>query len=68
MSRLDTLHNPALNANLLAYNKAAKRFDPMTIEARAQKLDFGIRKRNALSAISHDVYHTWRLEYLHPLP
>jgi hypothetical protein len=65
---LDTLHNAALDANLLAYNKVAKRFDPITIEARAQKLDVGIWKREALSAVSLDEYLTRRLENLHPLP
>ncbi len=61
---LKTLHHTALNADFFADNKVAIRFDPLPAEARAQKLDLGIRKRDTLSAVAHDLQHTGRLENL----
>src|ERR1035437_9245906 len=67
-SPLKTLHHTALNTNFLADNKFAIRFDPLPAEVGAQKLDLGIRKRDTLSAVAHNLQHTRRLENLRPLP
>ena len=52
---LETLHHAALDPNFFADNTVAIRFDPLPTEVGAQKLDLGIRKRDTLSAVAHNL-------------
>jgi hypothetical protein len=61
------LHDPALNADFFADDKLVKRFDPLSAETGAKKLDFGIRKWDILSAVAHDMQHAWTAEDPQPL-
>jgi hypothetical protein len=61
------LHHATLNTDFFADNKVTVRFDPLPAEARAQKLDFGIRNISTLS-VAHNLQHSRRLENPRPLP
>jgi len=54
-SSVKTLHHTALNTNFLTDNKVVIRFDSLPTEVGAQKLDLGIRKRDTLSAVAHNL-------------
>jgi len=66
-SAANSLHDTTLNANFFANDKFTIRLDPLSAEARAQKFDLGMRKRNMLPAVAHDMQHSRRLENLRPL-
>jgi hypothetical protein len=53
-----TLLHATIELNFLADiadNKVATRFDPLPAEVGEQKLDRGIRMRNAISAVAHNL-------------
>ena len=50
-----TLHHAALDPNFFADNKVAIRFYLLPAEVGAQKLDLGIRKRDTLPAVAHNL-------------
>jgi hypothetical protein len=63
---LKPLHHAAPDSHFLADHKVAIGFDSLPAVVGAQKLNLGIRERNTLSAVSHNLQHAWRLEDLPP--